>query len=210
MKKFLLTVLCLMLLFSCFAEASESQTVIYTYVVQSDGTAQITDFDGEVAELSIPDALDGYTVTSIGDGAFDSCENLTSVVIPASVTSIGQGAFSLCKNLTSVFFVDSTLSTDNSTQYSFNPDAALSIGEQAFSNCSKLVVVYLPKTIARIASESFAYCPKLTMVAIPGDIIDISPNAFYKSNNPALRVDRSSFAEAFALKYNFHYLYTPD
>jgi hypothetical protein len=33
------------------------------------------------------------TVRSIGDGAFHSCKNLTSVTIPASVTSIGGGAF---------------------------------------------------------------------------------------------------------------------
>ncbi|MDR1562755.1 MAG: leucine-rich repeat protein, partial [Dysgonamonadaceae bacterium] len=42
------------------------------------------------------------SVTSIGDGAFERCSNLTSVTIPNSVTSIGDYAFAYCTGLASV------------------------------------------------------------------------------------------------------------
>ena len=57
---------------------------------------------GGKTSVTIPDS-----VTSIGDGAFSGCRNLTSVTIPDSVTSIGDGAFSECRNLTSVTIPDS-------------------------------------------------------------------------------------------------------
>jgi hypothetical protein len=63
-----------------------------------------------------------YGVTSIGDHAFTSCNQLTSVVIPNSVTSISFGAFAWCSGLTSI-----TL-----------PNSVTSIEDYAYSGCSKL------------------------------------------------------------------------
>ena len=43
-----------------------------------------------------------YSVTSIGDYAFQNCSGLTSITIPNGVTSIGDDAFTNCSSLTSV------------------------------------------------------------------------------------------------------------
>ena len=50
-----------------------------------------------------------YSVTSIGDNAFSSCD-LTSIEIPNSVTSIGDYAFVYCSSLTSIQIPNSVTS----------------------------------------------------------------------------------------------------
>ena len=51
-------------------------------------------------------------------GAFEYCENLTSIEIPNSVTSIGAGTFEHCENLTSIKI----------------PNGIKNIGDYAFEN----------------------------------------------------------------------------
>ena len=43
-----------------------------------------------------------YTVTEIGEGAFENNKNLTNVSIPSSITNIGDKAFKGCSNLKSI------------------------------------------------------------------------------------------------------------
>ena len=56
-----------------------------------------------LTSIIIPDS-----VTSIINGAFEGCSSLTSVTIPDGVTRIYNGAFSGCSNLTSVTFENTT------------------------------------------------------------------------------------------------------
>lgn len=89
----------LCLLFIAFNSVADDDGT-WTYSLNGD-TATITGCKRTCpAELVVPDTIDGYSVTSIGDFAF--WENkLTSVTIPDSVTSIGDFAFWVNK-LTSV------------------------------------------------------------------------------------------------------------
>ena len=48
-------------------------------------------------DIVIPEAIDGYPVTRIGENAFESCKFITSVTIPDSVKYIWRRAFTGCE-----------------------------------------------------------------------------------------------------------------
>lgn len=62
----------------------------FTYNVLDDGTVEITRYTGTDAQITIPSEIDGKSVTSIGDQAFISCTEITSVVIPEGVKKSGD------------------------------------------------------------------------------------------------------------------------
>ena len=99
MKKLFLLV-CLL----CLARQGMAQTLIdgiYYNLDSWSGTAEVTrESSGSPSysgSISIPGNISyggtTYSVTSIGNGAFDTCSGLTSITIPNSVTSIGDWAF---------------------------------------------------------------------------------------------------------------------
>ena len=122
----------------------------YRYTLQPDGTAAIVKYTGSASILSIPDTLDGYAVTAIGNEAFRSCESLKNITIPDSVTSIGDGAFSGCSSLTSVTI----------------PDGVTSIGDGAFKSCDSLANVSIPESVTSIDKYAFADCSEVLTLTV--------------------------------------------
>ena len=128
MKKILTCILilfCGMMCASVAADEPEAEKYIcgdYEYVLLGDGTAEISGYTGEESDVMIPESLDGYSVTSIGDYAFGFCRSLTAMTIPDSVTLIGNYAFANCPALTG-------FTIPNSVNY---------IGKNPFMGCSSL------------------------------------------------------------------------
>ena len=146
-----------------------------------------TDTLSEVITIPATVTKDGvkYTVTSIGDGAFERCSGLTSVTIPDSVTSIGDDAFERCSGLTSVTIPGSVTSIGNGA-FSYCkgltsvtiPGSVTSIGYGAFSECSGLTSVTIPDGVTSIGNYAFSYCTDLTSVTIPDSVTSIGNRAF--------------------------------
>ena len=121
----------------------------WTYSI-SGGTAEVGGVSSATGSISIPSALDGKPVTSIGYSAFYNRSSLTSVAIPNSVTNIGDYAFYNCRRLASVTI----------------PDGVTSIGRYAFYGCSTLTSVAIPSSVTSIGSSAFYGCSGLTTVHV--------------------------------------------
>ena len=126
-----------------------------------------------------------YSVTSIGDSAFDGCSGLTSITIPESVTSIGKSAFSGCSGLTSINIPESVTSIGKSAFWgcsgltSINiPEGVTSIGESAFRGCSGLTSINIPEGVTSIGESAFRGCSGLTSITIPESVTNIGDYAF--------------------------------
>lgn len=129
-------------------------------------------------------------LTSIGNYAFDSCSNLTSVTIGNGVTIIGSLAFSGCSNLTSVTIPNSVTSIGNGVFLSCSSltsvtigSGVTSIGSSAFSDCRSLTSVTIGNRVTSIGNEAFYNCGNLTSIVIPDSVTSIGSSTFYHCGN---------------------------
>ena len=144
----------------------------------------VTGYEGDKPKetLNIPATvtINGkeYSVTSIGNDAFNGCFNLQSVTIPNSVTSIGNDAFSICFRLQSVTIPNSVTSIGNNAfQFCFDlqsvtiPNSVTSIGDHAFYSCSSLQSVTINSN-PRIGADAFGETPATVTMNLTANKID--------------------------------------
>ncbi|MBR5687234.1 MAG: leucine-rich repeat protein [Prevotella sp.] len=129
---------------------------------------QATVIKGEYAALTsvnIPQTITRngitYTVTAIGNKAFQSCTQLTSATLPSSIITVGEFAFSSCP-LTSISL----------------PEGLTTIGKSAFSYCQDLTAITLPESLTTLGDDAFANCLGLSSVVIPQNVTSIGHSVF--------------------------------
>ena len=126
------------------------------------------------------------SITSIGNTAFNTCQNLRSINMPRSLREIGQQAFGYCNRLTSSIALPYGLqSIGNSAFYKCEgiksvtlPNSLQTIGNSAFYGCTSLSTVRIPKSVETIPSYAFAGCTGLKSVQLCEGLKSIREWAF--------------------------------
>ena len=140
---------------------------VYYNLIQKAKQATVTNGDNKYqGDITIPPTItvEGveYSVTSIGDNAFEQCVQLTSLNIPNTVTSIGHSAFRYCSMLTSLKI----------------PDSVITLGGYEFGFCDSLQSVSIGNSVKSIEGKTFFYCTSLRSVYIGKSVQKIANNAF--------------------------------
>lgn len=182
----------------------------YTVTDEDAKTVSVTKYTGTDPNVVIPDKIQGYTVTAIGENAFKS-SSLTNIAIPngvtsignyafhssslksidisESVTSIGNYAFSYCRSLTNITIPSSIVSLGNGIfeesslqSVTFGDSIQLaSIPDHAFASCKSLTQIVLPDSVKAIENQAFDTCSHLTSITLPEGLERIGKWAFADS-----------------------------
>lgn len=157
-------------------------------------TGTITGYDGIDTVVVIPSKINGTTVKTIGNTAFQNSA-VTSVTIPASVTEIGSNAFAGCTNLTSVHYAGDwsnlTIQSGNPAvqdaanaplfDFEFTPDnTAAIVTNYKYNGAAADVTIpsrYQGKPVTTIGHAAF-FNSAVTSVTIPDSVTSIHDVSF--------------------------------
>ena len=142
-----------------------------------------------------------YSVTEIGDSAFEGCTGLTTIVLPSSVTSINDGAFYGCSGLTAVYYTGDVSQWCNIQFADFWVDwwedfleregvIGAGIGESnplfhahnLYIDNELVTDLVIPETVTEIKPWTFIDATCLTSLTIGSSVTNIGDGAFYGCN----------------------------
>jgi len=116
---------------------------------------RIFSYNGDAANVTVPEKIFNYPVGDIGDNAFSGNDAVEKVILPESVRYIENEAFRDCANLSEINL----------------PGSLQSIGDRAFSGCSGL---FAGKTITLDGSIGNIGCEAFRDTAVQNVVIDAS------------------------------------
>lgn len=168
------------------------------YTLNGDNATNVYSTASFSGTLTIPSAIAGHPVISVGNGSNpllgtrNSATNstVTSVVIPSSVTSINKNAFKNFNKLTTVSGMENVTDIDSYAFYNCRAltsvelkDGLKTIGSDCFENCTKLVNINIPNSVEKINSSAFRGCTALEAITLPTELNLLGANAFYGCRN---------------------------
>ena len=170
-------------------------SVVDGVVFNKDGTRLIACPSNKAGAYAIPQG-----VLEIGTHAFENCNDLTDVTIPASVASIVGNPFDFAQ-------LELKLAPEN-------PDFSL-IDGVLFDQTGTKLLVYpcgrpgdtcdVPEETVEIGEFAFAGCQQLSAVTIPESVTVIGSNSFWNCENLRLSVWDGSYAQRYAREHRMDF-----
>jgi len=130
-------------------------------------------------------------VTTIAKDAFDDCQRVTEVHIPASITTIGNYAFRTDSDMEAVYIAD--LAAWMQIDFGGASANPLSVGQtfvKAYVDGQQLTDLVIPNGVTAVKPYVF-YGYSLNSVTMPDSVITIGENAFAKAYIGTLTVGKS-------------------
>ncbi len=132
------------------------------------------------------------SVTNIGDRAFKSCRDITSITIPDSVKNMGSGVFGFCSSLRSVAIPNSVTRMDNDIFAECAPLTAVNVSSDNPNYTSVDGILFnkgktkllrchegrgesyvIPNSVRFVGNYAFSDCSGFTAITIPDSVIAI-------------------------------------
>ena len=136
----------------------------------SEGSAPWYPYRNQITVLNVSSG-----VTTVGQAAFYSCENLMKVTLADSVTDVGYRAFHRCTQLNDLHL----------------SEGLSSIGSLAFYDCTALEKVEFPAGLSSLGREAFVDCKSLKEATLPAGLREIV-NPFGGCALTEIKVDPSN------------------
>ena len=130
----------------------------------------------QMTSISISD-----TVNSIGIGALNGT-GLTSVLIPAGVSSIGERALSVNYNLAEILVADDNANFTSVDGILFTKD----ISELVAYPGARAGDYTVPDGVVRIRHSAFGWCKNITAITLPASVTTVERQAFQQCSAMAV------------------------
>lgn len=124
-------------------------------------------------------------LSSIGESAFENCNNLLEINLTSRIKEIGPRAFKECCGLKSIAIPQGVTKIDDGVFEGCNhlesviiPDGVNLIGDRSFARCISLTKISIPDGVSSIGIHAFAGCFALKSVIIPNGVLSIGTGAF--------------------------------
>lgn len=156
----------------------------------------------ELEHIIFPDAM-----TKIGTYAFKGCSSLTEITLPDSLVSLSRGSFYGCTSLKSVVFGNGLQEIPwqcfgecKSLESAVIDNNITSIRNSAFSDCSALSYVYISDKVTKLGDGVFSKCIGLEKMIILNPTLDLTYMDCVSHTNYTMYGVKGSTAQKYAEK----------